>query len=259
VTLEQFLATQFSSLAGWIRAAAMAGAGARIHERDGVVAQVSPSIPGASLFNSVTYRDADALKDALPELSRTYAEAGVQAWTVWIHERDAEASAAVRDAGHVLDATPEGMGCLLADLVAPDGIEELEYTENPSVEDLQMVLSQGYDFPLEVSKRATAAVPVGPATIVGLAHLEGRPACTVQVTIADGDAGVFAVATAPGARGRGLARRLQYVLLQRARERGAKTTTLQASPMGRGVYAALGYSSFGAMNMWERRQPSPTA
>jgi predicted acetyltransferase len=70
---------------------------------------------------------------------------------------------------------------------------------------------------------------------------------------------VYAVATSPWARGRGLARRLQYLLLQRARERGARTTTLQASEMGRPVYDALGYDSFGAMNMWERRRPRSDA
>jgi GNAT superfamily N-acetyltransferase len=259
VTRDEFLAKQFPSLAGWLRAAAPAGAESRIHECDGVVAQVSPSLPDASLFNSVTYRDADALKSAFPELARTYADAGVRAWTVWIHESDAEAIALVRDAGHVLDASPQGMGCSLDELVAPDGINELDYTNDPRVEDLQTVLSEGYGFPLEASRRATAAVPVGPGTIVGVAHLEGRPACTVQVTIAGTDAGVFAVATTPEARGRGLARRLQYALLQRAREQGAETTTLQASDMGRGVYAALGYASFGVMSMWERRQPSAAA
>jgi predicted acetyltransferase len=79
------------------------------------------------------------------------------------------------------------------------------------------------------------------------------------MTIAGEDAGIYAVATCPWARGQGLARRLQFLLLARAREQGARTTTLQASGMGRPVYAALGYDSFGAMNMWERRQPSSDA
>jgi GNAT superfamily N-acetyltransferase len=79
------------------------------------------------------------------------------------------------------------------------------------------------------------------------------------VTIAGRDAGVYAVATLPEARGQGLARRLHYQLLQRARERGALTTSLQASAMGRPVYEALGYASFGPMNMWERRAAAHAA
>jgi GNAT superfamily N-acetyltransferase len=254
---EEFIATQFPSLAAWIRETAATGTESLVHETDGVVAQVSPAVPDASLFNSVTYRDADALCMALPELESVYADAGVRAWTVWIHESDVEAAALVGDAGHKLDSSPEGMGCALTALIAPDGLDALDYSATPSIEELQTVLALGYGFPLEVIRRAVARLPAGPETLLGIARLDDRPACTVQVTIADGDAGVYAVATVPEARGRGLARRLQYQLLQRARERGALTTTLQASEMGRPVYEALGYGSFGPMNMWERRAARP--
>lgn len=193
MTREEFLATQFPGLAAWIREAAATGVGSYVYERDGVAAQVSPEVPDASLVNSVTYRDAGALREALPGLEATYNEAGIRAWTVWVHESDAEATALVRDAGHVLDATPEGMGCALDELVAPEGLDELDYTDSPAI---------------------------------------------------------------PEARGRGLARRLQYLLLQRARELGARTTTLQASKLGVPVYVALGYRRFGPMSMWERRRPS---
>lgn len=258
MTPERFLATQFPGLAAWIRGGVAVAAGSRLHEQDGVVAQVSPAVPDASLFNSVAYRDASALRAALPSLESIYYEAGVRAWTVWVHESDLEATALVRNAGHVLDSAPEGMGCALDELVAPDSLEELDYTESPSIEELQLVLAQGYGLPPQVSESAVGAVPGGPDTFVGIARAGGRPACTAQVTIVAEDAGVYAVATVPEARGRGLARRLQYLLLQRAKELGARTTTLQASKLGRPVYAALGYKSFGPMNMWERRQSGPS-
>jgi len=117
------------------------------------------------------------------------------------------------------------------------------------------VLARGYGLPSPVSQSTVGVVPGGPDTLVAIARTDGSPACTAQVTVVDEDAGVYAVATVPEARGRGLARRLQYLLLQRARELGARTTTLQASKLGRPVYAALGYQPFGAMNMWERRRP----
>jgi GNAT superfamily N-acetyltransferase len=255
MTPGEFVATQFPGLAAWIREGAAAGEGSCAHELDGITAQVSPAVPNASLFNSVAYRDAGALRAALPSLESIYDEAGVRAWTVWVHESDAEATALVRNAGHVLDASPEGMGCALDELVAPEGLDELDHTDCPVVEELQQVLAQGYGFPLQVCQRTVGVVPKGPDTLVGIARADGRPACTAQVTIVGEDAGVYAVATVPEARGRGLARRLQYLLLQRARELGARTTTLQASKLGRPVYVALGYKSFGPMNMWERRQP----
>jgi GNAT superfamily N-acetyltransferase len=255
MTSEEFIATQFPALAAWIRVGAAAGVGARVFERDGIAAEVSPAVPDASLFNSVAYRDVRALRAAMPSLESTYDEAGVRAWTVWVHESDIDATALVRDAGHVLDSTPDGMGCALDELVAPDALDELDYTVSPALEELQLVLAQGYGFPMHVSQSALAAVPSGPNTLVGVARADGRPACTAQVTVVGEDAGIYAVATVPEARGRGLASRLQYLMLQRARELGARTTTLQASKLGRPVYAALGYNSFGAMNMWERRRP----
>jgi GNAT superfamily N-acetyltransferase len=258
MTPEEFVATQFPGLRAWIRGGAAAGVGSRVYERDGIAAQVSTAVPDASLFNSVASRDAGALRAALPSLEAIYDEAGVRAWTVWVHESDIEAAALLRDAGHVLDAAPEGMGCALHELIAPDGLDELEYTDSPAIEELQLVLAQGYGFPLHVTQSTVGVVPGGPNTLVGVARADGRPACTAQVTVAGEDAGVYAVATVPKARGRGLARRLQYLLLQRARELGARTTTLQASKLGGPVYAALGYKSFGPMNMWERRRPLDT-
>src|SRR5438045_52171 len=160
MTREEFVATQFPSLTGWIRAAA-AAAGARVHELDGVVAQVSPAIPDRSLFNSVTYGDAAALSAALPELEAVYAGAGVRAWTVWVPESDTEAGALVRSAGHALDSNPEGMGCALDELLAPDGLDELDYTERPTVNELQLVVAEGYGFPLEIVRRSLGDVPHG--------------------------------------------------------------------------------------------------
>jgi GNAT superfamily N-acetyltransferase len=69
----------------------------------------------------------------------------------------------------------------------------------------------------------------------------------------DGDVAVSAVATLPAAQGAGIATRLLAVALGEARRRGAVTTTLQASPKGRPVYAKLGYRELGVMQMWERR------
>jgi hypothetical protein len=45
---------------------------------------------------------------------------------------------------------------------------------------------------------------------------------------------------------------LGQVLLD-SRDRGCKTTTLQATKMGEPVYAALGYRVIGRLEMWERR------
>src|SRR5918992_4887532 len=62
------------------------------------------------------------------------------------------------------------------------------------------------------------------------------------------------VATVPEARGRGMAGALIRRLLEDARERGCKTTTLVATKLGYPVYVRLGYRDLGNVEMWERRR-----
>jgi predicted acetyltransferase len=83
--------------------------------------------------------------------------------------------------------------------------------------------------------------------------VDGRPACGLVTIERDGSAGIFAVATLPEARGRGLTTRLLGQALADARERGCSTSTLQATKRGAPVYDRLGYRSLGAIEMWERR------
>ena len=67
----------------------------RALSRPGVTAGLCPAMPHRSVFNSVVYRDPEALEAALPELARAYEEAGVLAWTVWTPEEDARAAATI--------------------------------------------------------------------------------------------------------------------------------------------------------------------
>jgi GNAT superfamily N-acetyltransferase len=62
------------------------------------------------------------------------------------------------------------------------------------------------------------------------------------------------VATLPGHRGKGLAGRLLRAALAQARERGLRTSTLQASILGAGMYERAGYSVAGRLGLYERRQ-----
>lgn len=89
-----------------------------------------------------------------------------------------------------------------------------------------------------------------------LARLDGRAAAAALVyERADGDCGVSGVASLPAARGKTLAGRLLGRALHSGAERGASTTSLQASPLGRPVYAKMGYRDLGEMGMWEHRVP----
>src|SRR3989442_9725384 len=86
-----------------------------------------------------------------------------------------------------------------------------------------------------------------------LARLDGVPAACVAAIDHRTDCGIYFVATAPEARGRGLATVLMARALADARERGCRTTSLQATKMGYPIYARFGYQDLGTLQMWERR------
>src|SRR5690242_2449656 len=122
------------------------GAGGRIHERHGVFAALVAASPKRSFFNSVLYEDSQAMIAAIDELADLYEEAGVEAWTVWVPEADAEVAEALQVAGHVLDATPRAMGMPISDLRSPDPDPELEIREEPDYELVSKLNEIAYGF-----------------------------------------------------------------------------------------------------------------
>jgi len=256
VTDAQLYARMLDNLRSAFRIAARTPGGAAL-ELDGVVAAITPAARYLSIFNGVVYTDAEALDAALPQLTRAYDAVGVQAWTVWIPEDDRAAAELVEAAGHALDASPRATACELAalDLAAP---ARLDYQRDVPVETFEALTMRGFGGRPEHARGALAGFDEERAHRY-IAIADGEPAATVGVWDDEGDAGIYYVSTLPAARGRGLATALMTRALLDARERGCETTSLQATKMGRPVYARLGFRDLGAIEMWERRKaPVPT-
>jgi GNAT superfamily N-acetyltransferase len=222
-------------------------------ERDGVLAAVEPAVPGRSVFNSVLYDTPEHLAAVRDELAREYDAAGVFAWTVWVPEVDAASAELLASAGHKLDATPRAM-VLELDNLPRHAPGDLDWSRAEAVTELTRVNDAAYgDAP------GTFALGIGdppPGTWrVYEARLDGRVASVLATTETDGDCGVWWVATIPEARGRGLSHDLLRTALDDARERGMRTSTLQATKMGFPVYERIGYRDIGGLQMWEHRQP----
>src|SRR5215203_6856 len=83
--------------------------GGRVWESDAVAAAIVPGSPRRSFFNSVLYDDPVSLVSSIDALAEVYAEAEVEAWTVWVPEADIAVAEALEAAGHSLDATPRAM------------------------------------------------------------------------------------------------------------------------------------------------------
>jgi GNAT superfamily N-acetyltransferase len=234
------------------RTLAVGSHGARLVEADGLVAAVVPAVPERSVFNSVLYERPEHLAAALEEMARAYDDAGVAAWTVWVPERDRSSAGLLASAGHTLDAAPRAMVLDLADLPEPDP-GDLAWTAEGSLDALKRINDHAYGWEPGTFERGIGRGPGG-AWRLYEARLEGAPASVLATTDVDGDCGIWWVATVPEAQRRGLSTRLLHVALADARERGMRTSTLQATKMGYPVYARLGYRDIGGLQMWERRR-----
>ena len=244
---------QRRNLAAFIRLLGSSSEGAFVIERDGVLASVVPAVPQRSVVNSVVYRDGASLAAALDEVTAAFDRAGIAAWTVWVPDDDRDAAAALEAAGHRLDAIPTAMVLDLEGLPDPDA-DDLDWDAEADPGEVGRINDLAYGLAPGGFGGALADVRTAPPVRLYQARVDGEPVCVLGTIDDRDDCGVYFVATLKGHRGRALARRLLHVALAEARERGCRTSSLQASPLGYPVYERLGYETICALEMWERRR-----
>lgn len=242
----------FESMRAFWLAFARASLGGTTFERPGVWAAIAPAMPDRSVVNCVVYDELTHLDAALDDLAAAYDRAGVNAWTVWVDSLDEEAQALLDDAGHVLDAAPMGQELDLSGVDAP-AASELDLVDAPAPSDFGPVIEAAYGW--RGFGDALRQFPTGLRPY--LARHDGLPASCLAIWDWGEDAHVQMVGTIPEARGLGLATRLLRVALADARDRGCTVSRLQATRMGRPVYARMGYRDLRPVQMWERRKPAP--
>ena len=246
-------ARMHANLREFCRLTGNASPGARVLELAGVSASVVPVAPDRSLMNSVVYGSAADLERALPELAGMYTEAGIRAWTVWVHTGDERTAALLAEAGHRMDADPAVMCTELEGfyLPAPD---DLDLVEQPSVRSFMELNDRAYGFEIPDFVNGIREMP---GVVINIARVDGRPVACAGGHDHEGDCCISFVATLPEARGRGLARKLMVLTMREAIERGCTTASLQATKMGYPIYAKLGFRDLGPLQMWERRTAAP--
>ena len=173
---------------------------------------------------------------------------------MWVPEHDRETAALLGEAGHVLDATPAAMVCEPANVQPPDP-GALDLMPAPTFAEVADLNDRAYGYAEQPFRRAFGASPTDGAWLY-VARVDGEPAaCVVTEDHHDGsDCGIYWVATAAEARGRGLGTALMRQALADAHQRGCRTSTLQATRLGRPIYERVGYRSIGTLEMWERRK-----
>lgn len=223
-------------------------------ELSGVTASIVPAAAERSVVNGVAFESTAALAAAYDELEAAYREAGVAAWTVWTPDFQPDAVALLASRGHAFDGEPAAMVLDLAELDGPaPGDLDWDMRATPSEVGELNDLAYGH------AADEGMAVALGPAPEgLGMrsygARVDGALACVLATLDHDDDTGIYFVATAPEHRGRHLASRLLALALGEARERGQRTSSLQASAMGAGLYRRLGYREHYRLLMYEHRE-----
>jgi GNAT superfamily N-acetyltransferase len=250
--LETAISIQRTALGDWVRTVAAGSRNGEVFERDGVVACALPDCPDRSIVNSVAYADGSTLRELYGDLSRFHEDAGIEAWTVWAPDFDVETIEALRQAGHTFDGKPVAMVLELEHWQAPP-IGDLDWDRDGNHETYGRVNDLAYGYTPETGYARAMSKPADGLTIYR-ARSEGEIACVVGTLEHDGgDLGIYFVATLPEHRGKGLTSRLMAVALTEARERGLRTSSLQASAMGEPIYAHLGYLGYFRFHLYERR------
>ena len=234
-------------VASW-RALAELSPGADVISSPVAVAAV---FPHWSVLNNAIALDVDGeavVAGVASELSNLYGEAGIDTWALWIPSdaRDLDAADSVAAVGTLKrDTTTLVMHADLGD----------DLQSNPDV------VRTSVDPTSVVGDEPVAATDLPDADfgrgIEGwaLAH-EGVAVAGAWSCIHGDDCGIYAVGTAPERRRRGFGRALVEHVLADARCRGAKTTTLQSTGMGQGLYESLGYVASGRYEEWVSRPDS---
>lgn len=225
-----------------------------IEERDGLLLTASGSTFPIE-FNAVWRLDPSVPGAEVVAIADAWFASRDRGYSLHVRpevEADADLGEAADAAGLVgLDPHPE-MVCRarLADQAPPDGIElrwvasadDMAASAAVAVNDLAY---QSLGMPAGPTLDAITNLDryTEPHLHTVVAYLDGQPVATAQTLLSHGIAGVYWVGSVAEARGRGLGELVTRAVTNRAFDLGAAAVGLQASSMGRPIYARMGYES----------------
>jgi ribosomal protein S18 acetylase RimI-like enzyme len=232
---DRMLATLFAS---W-RRVAEGSVRASVRQLPGATAALFPAGPERGVYNNAVLERGlrePRVRGAVDSVARAYSEAGIERYAIWAHESEPAALGDLAARGFEVDTWTAAMAMPLdqiaverphVELGPSEWQEHLRYLEAEGVPGGLLAGVDGDDFHVLVAKH------------------EGENVATAIAYDHEGDCGIFNTGTLPRSRRRGLATALTALHLQRARERGCETASLQATELAQGVYARVGFRGLG--------------
>ncbi|HEX7058558.1 MAG TPA: GNAT family N-acetyltransferase [Solirubrobacterales bacterium] len=209
--------------------------------------------PEHPVISNAAFRADDALdgEELIARAKEFFGERG-RGFSVWVRAgqpEDEDLIAAAEAAGlatvyempeMILDAPPPNEP-------TPPGVEVRRLSNAEEAADFWKVATESYadiGWPPEVFASYTEnARLLADNAAVFTAYLDRAPVAIAATLVSHSVAGVYWVGTLKSARGKGLARRMTATAVEAGLELGANIASLQASPMGRPIYAAMGFKT----------------
>jgi ribosomal protein S18 acetylase RimI-like enzyme len=129
----------------------------------------------------------------------------------------------------------------------PDGVELRQLSEARQADDYWKVAAASYasnGFPPEVFAGYSNHQGLLAQNVAAfIAYLDDEPVSIAMTIVSHGVAGIYWVGSLEQARGKGLGRAVTAAATNAGFEQGAEVASLQASPMGKPIYEAMGYET----------------
>lgn len=172
---------------------------------------------------------------------------GYQLWSIW-QTPDLSGDGFERGSAPCMLREPGG-----EPRPAPPELEIVEAEDEQALLEAATLIGEVFGAPVDPSTVLAPRI-LGEDFKLWLGSVDGRTVSTATAYLSDGFVGVYAVATAQDARGRGYGEALTWAATLC---RPGLPATLQASAMGRPVYERMGYRTIADFTIWQReRRPA---
>jgi GNAT superfamily N-acetyltransferase len=133
--------------------------------------------------------------------------------------------------------------------VTPEGFDCRRVKDMSSLESFQKTFSLAYQVP-ETGFWLSKALLDAPEWDLFLGYIDGKPAATGLGFTSHEITGIWAIATLPECRGRGMGTAITWAVVNAGGDKGARTAHLWATEMGFPVYQKMGFRHVENKAIW---------
>jgi GNAT superfamily N-acetyltransferase len=220
--------------------------------------------PHPVISNGAFRRDGGVDANEFVARAKEFFTAKGRGFSVWVRGGQAE------DRDLVAAAEAAGLQLVyeMPEMTLPEKLEPSELRSGAELRKLTNV-EQASDF-WRVAIASYASIGFPPEVFTGytnhagllaenvvafLALLDGEPVGIAMTMVSHGVAGIYWVGSLEQARGKGIGRAVTVAATNAGFDLGADVASLQASPMGKPIYEAMGYETAFEYQMW--MSPAP--